>query len=636
MCRITGIWEAQRSGNLRETCAEMLKTLVRGGPDDAGIFVDEENNIAFGHRRLSIIDLSPTGHQPMVTPDGRHIICYNGEVYNYRDLRNDLMKLGATFRGSSDAEVVLNAFAIWGPKCVRRFIGMFAFAIWDSEDKALYLFRDRIGVKPLYYYCSDGLFAFASELKALHKGFSSQLKLDKKSLGEFFHYGYIAAPRTIYRHTYKLEPGHWLKIKTDQEIENHRYWSFTDAFSQEPVIGTEEEISDQLEELMIDAFKKRLIADVPVGIFLSGGIDSSLVTAILARHSGESIKTFTIGFKERDYDESHSAGKIAEYIGTEHTARTVTPEDAKETLPLWPEIYDEPFGDISGIPTAILSRMTRGQVKVSMSADGGDELFGGYRIYKNMKALERYLSQFPLTLTRIAGKFLSFACSEKVNILHRMFSGLIIPPYRDRLRKLYSVLGNWKGNASSAYSFAVSYWLPHEVDALVGAYTDLRSIPLSNRGELIEALMQWDITHYLPDDILTKVDRASMFTGLEGREPFLDHRIVEFAMRLSIGLKYRHNSQKYILKRLLQKYLPLEMFDRPKHGFAVPLYTWLHKDLMGMVDIYLNPDIIRAEGNLNPFVINKMVSLFKNGKGNVAVDRIWLLLVYMMWQEKYL
>ena len=404
MCRITGIWNRHARPHLPETCLRMRDTLVRGGPDDAGLYYDAKAGLALGQRRLSIIDLSPTGHQPMSTKDGRYTLCYNGEIYNFRELRQQLCEAGLSFRGTSDTEVVLNAFACWGPECVQRFNGMFAFALWDKAEKSLFLFRDRLGVKPLYFYNYQGTFAFASELKALHAGLSGVLELDRSGVGEFLHYGYISAPRTIFRHTRKLEPGHWMCVERDHSTRIHTYWSLSDNRGHQP--RDEKALVDQLDELMTDAFSRRLIADVPVGVFLSGGIDSSLVTAILARHTDTPIKTFTIGFHEKSYDESRWARMVARHLGTEHTEEIVTPEHAREILPLWPEIYDEPFGDISGIPTTIVSRMTREHVKVSLSADGGDELFCGYHRYWVMQRLNRSLRHLPPGFVRGAGRAL--------------------------------------------------------------------------------------------------------------------------------------------------------------------------------------------------------------------------------------
>ncbi len=626
MCRITGIWTDENSENLSRRCEAMRDSLYRGGPDDAGLFTDRSAGLAFGHRRLSIIDLTETGHQPMTA--GRYTLCYNGETYNFRELRAELEQAGAHLKGSSDSEVVLQAFIHWGPECVTRLNGMFAFAIWDGPEQALYLFRDRMGVKPLYYFNHGGTFAFASELKALHTGLKDHLEIDQKALGEFFHYGYISAPRSIYRHVQKLEPGHWVKVRADHSIEKHCYWN-PDEFQIQPSSNP----TDQLEELLVDSFQKRLIADVPVGVFLSGGIDSSLVTAILARHTDTPIKTFTIGFDEKNYDESGWARKIANHLGTEHTEQIVTPEHARKILPLWPEIYDEPFGDISGIPTTIVSRMTRGHVKVSLSADGGDELFCGYHRYWVMQRLQSRLGHLPTSMIKCGGNLIDLIGADHVADMAQIIPNLRLPAIKDRFRKLQAVLQNWNGSAASSYPFAVGYWLPHELDALTGQYSDPRQ-PLSGHG-LIESMMRWDMQHYLPDDILTKVDRATMHCSLEGRDPFLDHRIVEFALQLPMEYKYRDGQMKFILKEILARYLPTELFDRPKQGFAVPIYDWLHDDLMHLVDQYLNPDALKAQSYIDPAPVLKTVADFKKQNGSIAVDRLWLLLVFMMWRDHY-
>ncbi|MEA2101381.1 MAG: asparagine synthase (glutamine-hydrolyzing) [Thermodesulfobacteriota bacterium] len=638
MCRITGIWTDQNPERLSCRCEEMRDTLTQGGPDDAGLFCDRAAGLALGHRRLSIIDLTKTGHQPMTMPDHQYTICYNGEVYNYREIRKDLTSHGVRFRGSSDTEVVLNAFALWGPECVERFNGMFAFALWDSSEKALYLFRDRMGVKPLYYYNKNGTFAFASELKALHAGLGKKMGIDETALGEFFHYGYISAPRSIYKHTYKLEPGCWIRVSSDHTIEKHRYWSYPRTSERPFISDNEEALTDRLEEIMVDAFKKRLIADVPVGVFLSGGIDSSLVTAILAKHTKTPIKTFTIGFNEKNYDESRWARKIADHLKTEHTEQIVTPEHAREILPLWPEIYDEPFGDISGIPTTIVSRMTREHVKVSLSADGGDELFCGYHRYWVMQRLQERLQHLPPALVRAGGNLVGLIGADNVATMSQIIPRLRLPAIKDRFRKLQAVLEGWNGSAASSYPFAVGYWLPDEIKELTGCYSDPRpGLATSgvNSGGLVDAMMLWDTQHYLSNDILTKVDRATMSCGLEGRDPFLDHRIAEFAWGLPMQMKFHNGDMKYILKKLLGRYLPQKLFDRPKQGFAIPIYDWLHDDLMHMVDTYLNPDALRDQVYIDPDCAARTVSAFKHKNGSVAVDRIWLLLVFMMWRDRY-
>lgn len=636
MCRITGIWSRGGGENLAAVCTAMRDTMRPGGPDDEGLFVDREAGIALGHRRLTVIDLTETGHQPMTSADGRYTICYNGEVYNYRELRGDLETLGFVFRGTSDTEVVLNAFAAWGPESVERLVGMFAYAVWDSREQHLHLFRDRMGVKPLYCYLHDGTFAFASELKALHAGLAGRLSVDRSALAEFLHYGYIAGSRCIYEHTLKLEPGCRVVVDRSLGLERRRYWD--PAYLSRMPLFTEPErvLTDRLEEILTDAFLRRLIADVPVGVFLSGGIDSSLVTAVLAHNTDTPVRTFTIGFAERNYDESGWARAVARHLGTEHVEETVTPEHARAVLPLWPEIYDEPFGDISGIPTTIVSRMTRGHVKVSLSADGGDELFCGYHRYWVMDRLARCLSPLPQAIPRLMGWAMGLVGTDTAADVAAAHPGLRLPAIRDRMRKFQAVLANWAGDAGGAYPYAVAYWLPEEIRSLTGTYRDPRP-PLKDLDEdLLMSMMLWDMKNYLPEDILTKVDRATMSVGLEGRDPFLDHRIVEFALRLPMKFKYRRGAMKYILRRLLARYLPERLFERPKQGFAVPVYTWLHHDLMHLVDEHLSPDALESQTEIDPVPVARTMAAFKGKRGSVAVDRVWLLLVYMMWRRRYL
>jgi asparagine synthase (glutamine-hydrolysing) len=635
MCRIAGIWKNRSNLELESLCIRMRDTMTMGGPDDAGIFLGNEGTLTLGHRRLSIIDLSETGHQPMSTPDGRYTITYNGEVYNYRELKGELEAQGFAFRGTSDTEVVLNAFSAWGPKSVERLLGMFAYAIWDTQEKGLYIFRDRMGVKPLYYFKDHETFAFASELKALHAGLGDRLDIDTGALGEFFHYGYIAADRSIFKRVSKLEPGCWIKVDSSFSIERHQYWDPAQLSRTGFEHIDEKTLTDRLEEILIDAFTRRLIADVPVGVFLSGGIDSSLVAAILARHTDTPVKTFTIGFHEKNYDESPWAKAVADYLGTEHTFEIVTPKHAKAILPLWPEIYDEPFGDISGIPTTIVSQMTQKHVKVSLSADGGDELFCGYHRYWVMERLQRYLSPLPASFPRAAGKLMGIIGSDLAADVATSHPALRLPAIKDRMRKFQAVLANWQGDATGAYPYAVGYWLPHEVGKLMGSYKDPRPSLSMFSSSFLESMMFWDMKYYLPEDILTKVDRATMSTSLEGRDPFLDHRIVEFALRIPMGLKYRQGQMKYILRKILSRYLPERLFERPKQGFAVPIYSWLHEDLMHLVDQYLNPDALAAQNEIDPDVVLRTVSDFKGKKGSIAVDRIWLLLVFMMWRNRY-
>jgi asparagine synthase (glutamine-hydrolysing) len=627
MCRITGIWQfnPQRSSmdNLLETCQNMRDTMHRGGPDNAGLFFDPESGIAMGHRRLSIIDLSDSGHQPMTTGDDRYTLCYNGEIYNYREIKKALEAKGCRFRGGSDAEVVLQAFAQWGPGCIDQFIGMFAFSVWDCTEKTLYLFRDRIGVKPLYYYKKAGFFAFASEVKALHCAFSRELTVNTQALGQFFQYGYISAPDTIYTDMFKLMPGTWMRVSSTGEIQSQIYWSIDRAVQAPVLTGSEDDIADALEALLIDAAGKRLIADVPVGIFLSGGIDSSLVTALLARHSAGDVKTFTIGFQEAGFDESQWARAIARYLGTEHTERIVSVNEGKKIVDQWGSLFDEPFGDISGLPTAILAEMTSDQVKVSLSADGGDELFWGYRLYERMSTLGAFLHRSPRPLTRMAGSF-----RHMIPGLKRCLPGTV---NIDSIEKALACMAACSTSPDRTYQQAVSHWFPDQAAALTGNYVDIRD--QVSLDQIPASLALWDIKYYLPDDIMVKVDRTCMFHGLEGREPLLDHRLVEFALSVPVALK--HKGPKYLLKKILARYLPQKLFDRPKQGFGVPLAAWLKQGMAEKKEVYLSDDMLNAQTAIDPRVVKQTLARFHRSGGTLDANRIWLVVVWMMWQEQY-
>ncbi|HOJ13872.1 MAG TPA: asparagine synthase C-terminal domain-containing protein, partial [Deltaproteobacteria bacterium] len=388
--------------------------------------------------------------------------------------------------------------------------------------------------------------------------------------------------------------------------------------------------------LLKHAVCQQMVADVPLGAFLSGGIDSSTVVALMQAQSSRPVKTFTIGFREENYDESGWARAVASRLGTEHTEETVTPEHAREILPLWPWIYDEPFGDISGIPTTIVSRITRRHVKVSLSADGGDELFCGYHRYWVMARLDGLLSRLPDAVPRMAGRALAALGTDVAARMALALPGLRLPALRDRMRKFQAVLENWEGGAGPAYPYAVAYWLPSEVDRLVGGYENCRPLPGESDWGLLKSMMLWDLVHYLPEDILAKVDRATMSVGLEGRDPFLDHRVVEYALGLPLDLTYRGGTMKYILKKILARHLPKRLFERPKQGFAVPVHSWLHDDLLHLVDENLNPDTLGAQTEIDPEPVLETVALFKGGRGSMAVDRVWLALVYMMWRRTYL
>jgi len=644
MCRITGFIDFNYHGqyDLKDTVIAMRETLIHGGPDDAGTFIDPENGLAFGHRRLSIIDLSPLGHQPYTF---EHLtLCYNGEVYNFAEIKETLLGLGYTFQSHSDTEVIIKAYHCWGMACTERFHGMWAFAIWDAQAKSLFLCRDRVGVKPLFWYWKNGTFLFASELKALHKHPAFRPELNEQAMAEFLQHGYITAPDSIFLNTWKLLPGHWMVLNENKEIQQHRYWNLPEiALSaqkdkKEWLTRSTDDIRDELEGVLQKAFQLRMVADVPVGMFLSGGIDSSLVTAILQRNATAPLKTFTIGFDDKAFNEAHWAQKVARHLGTDHTELYCTPSDAQEILPMLPHIYDEPFGDSSAIPTLLVSRLARKQVTVSLSADGGDEQFYGYSVYPSLE--QRWKKYGGKSGFKLMG-----ACMEQVPPEWiQKFLGGYSNPYdtaADNFIRISAMLQT--SNPLAFYNMIMKMIMPAEVKRLLlNPPPGLSADRLTKLQEgaipgltLPQMMMQADIRSYMPDDILVKVDRAGMSVALEGREPFLDHQLMAYAARMPDELKFREGKSKWILREVLRKYLPPEMIDRPKQGFAIPVNEWLRKDLKMFYEDYLSESSLKKEGIFDSKHIQKMkADYFKrdgmNGK------KLWLILMFRMWKEKYM
>ncbi|MGE5309234.1 MAG: asparagine synthase (glutamine-hydrolyzing), partial [Deltaproteobacteria bacterium] len=583
--------------------------------------------------------LSEKGHQPMSDESGAYLIVYNGEVYNFAEVRTELAALGYVFRSNSDTEVVLYAYMAWGRECVRKFRGMWAFAIWDRNKKELVLCRDRVGVKPLYWYHHNGLFIFSSELKALHQhpGFSKEL--DQESLALYLQYGYITSPYSIFSHTHKLLPGHFLKIDARQRVEEYSYWDYDSCIDQglresKPV--RVEDAAQELESILLDSFKLRLVSDVPVGIFLSGGVDSTLVTAMLQKVAYMPLKTFTIGFHEKEYDEAQWARRIADYLGTQHTELYCTPQNAFEVVRKLNEIYDEPFGDPSAIPTYLVSKLAREQVKVSLSADGGDELFFGYRKYTDFSTIVGLVNNpvfkaAALPLMRSLGP-------DRLFGLYRMmrFALPSVPYLRDSFDKLLAVAG--AGDRQSQYETANRFFLKKDLPALgvKGQRDHLAKLKVRNELDLFIWAMAADIKTYLPDDILVKTDRATMAVSLEGREPLLDNRILEFSARLPVSLKYMKGTTKFILKKILHKYVPRELVERPKQGFGVPVEKWFRKDLTALYDEYLGHERIRKEGLFDPEEVSRLVREYRRKPSGVNHQKLWFLFMFQLWKERWL
>jgi len=607
VCGIVGI-----SGNDPDRVAKMLASIRHRGPDDEGIFSDAK--ISLGHVRLAIIDLSPRGHQPMEFDN--LVLVFNGEIYNYKEIRRELAGEGYTFLSDSDSEVVLKAFHRWGVEAIQKFRGMFAFAIYDKEAPKLYLFRDRVGVKPLYYHFDGTRFAFASELRALMEVVPK--RIDKGALASFLQFGYIRQEPSIFEGVKKLQPGYYLEYDFSS-IKLSQYW---DLQLQEQSIQEQRAI-EELHELLIEGFSYRMVSDAPVGVFLSGGVDSSLVASLLQKHYGN-IRTFTIGFDEKGYDESGYGEAVANHIGSEHTTKILKLEEAKEILRDFCTIYDEPFGDSSGIPTYLVSRVAKeAGVKVVLSADGGDELFCGYERYwwsynlgSKIRRVPKELRLFGAGLLELLGPFLEY---------------LPIKNMEHKLAFLKNVLK--KESWQELYETFISNYRSSELEKLLGVrlpFTPDRYFAMGEQIHPMQGMMAWDFKNYLPDDILVKVDRATMAHSIEGREPMLDHRIVEYAAKLPFHLKYKDGQSKYILKKILEGYLPRELIYRKKMGFGIPIFEWFRGDLGSLFDEYFDDDPI-----LNMDYVRKLLGDFRSGR-YVNINKLWFVLVYKMWQRRYL
>jgi len=615
MCGIIGF-----TGRDNRLAKKMLESIRHRGPDDHGVFCDER--VTLGHVRLSILDLSPAGHQPMEYGDW--VIVFNGEIYNYIELRKELEE-EYRFDSDSDTEVVLKAFDRWGVNAVDRMIGMFAFALYRKSERKLYIFRDRAGVKPLYYFHDGGRFAFASETRAL-KLWEPALGIEGEALKEFFQFGYISSGLSIYQKVRKLPPGHYLVYDPDSgQAELSCYWSILPFFERSKFQKSEEELTDELEALLIDSFRYRMVADVPVGVFLSGGIDSSIVAAILQKHHGN-IHTFTIGFKEARYNEADWAKKVARHLGTEHTERYLGADEAGEILEEFTEIYDEPFGDSSGIPTSLVSRVAKeAGVKVVLSADGGDEVFCGYERYWWSYGIGSKLLPIPYPLRKMGAAVMDAVGVERASKLFK------IRNFAHKYQQLSEMLRDrdWRHFYEKMIHNAKGYQLRE----LLGDSCEIecRAFDVGERDHPMQGMMLWDYHRYLPDDILVKVDRATMYHSIEGREPLLDHRIAEFMAQVPFEYKYRDGTSKYLLRKVLERYLPRELIDRPKMGFGIPMFEWFGGELRRKFEIYFQGD----DEWIDMEYVRHLHREFVRG-APVNVNLLWFVLVYRMWQERYL
>lgn len=618
----------------------MTDALVHRGPDDDGLYCG--GRIGLGHRRLSIIDLSPGGHQPMWTADRSLAIVFNGEVYNYREIRPSLEAAGYCFRGGSDTEVVLNAIHNWGlAEAVKRFIGMFAFALWDARERSLLLVRDRVGVKPLYYQKTSQRLIFGSELKALYAHPAFRRDLLPKGLGQFFCFGYTLGETTVYKDTYKLPAGHYLRVSECGDTLLTRYWSL-DPVERASFRGSFEDATEALTELCDSAFGYRLISDVPVGMFLSGGIDSTFLAAFLKKRLGADLEHITIGFSDPVYDETPKATQVARDLGLRHTVKTITAVEARDALFRFVGIWDEPFGDTSGIPTAILCGLARQQVKVALSADGGDEMFCGYESYPAYDSRYRRLQRFPLRLRRVAAAALRrLPYRSLISAGISMRSGTRWNPQTiARFEKSLNLL-DADGMSGLARVMNEKGWSTGKVGELLNDVPDditsgtaFGVLPGGNGGNLFDHMMRTDLSAFLGEDILTKVDRASMAVSLECRDPFLDHRLVEFAFSLPLEYLYQQGAHKRILKHIANPWISPEILSAPKRGFSIPLYDWMRGPWKTVVRDYLSRESVRKVGILNEHVVERELDHFYRFEGGRA-EKIMLMLNFQMWAERW-
>ena len=622
----------------------MAETLRHRGPDDSGSWVDADAGIALGHRRLSIIDLSPEGHQPMTSRSGRYVIAYNGEIYNFRELRVELEQMGFGWRGHSDTEVMLAAFEAWGVDgALRRFNGMFAFALWDRDDRALHLARDRLGEKPLYYGWAGRTFLFGSELKPLRAHPAWCGEIDRNALAAFVRHNYVPAPYSIYSGIAKLPPGHRLRIAaTDsRRPAPESYWTLRQAAEagvNNPLDVDDDTAVEELDALLRDAIARRMVADVPVGVFLSGGIDSSTVVALMQAQSSRPVRSFSIGFEEEAYNEARHAKAVARHLGTDHTELYVTPDEAMSVIPRLPAIYDEPFADSSQIPTFLVSQLARKHVTVTLSGDGGDELFCGYVRYFWGRRIWNRIGRLPYRLRALAANALSALSPSSWNVLFSGVNRFMAPTAMgeltgDRVHKLANVLAVTSPDA--LYRGLVSHW-PDPESIVYGSREP--STALTDRAQWAELadftqrMMYLDGVTYLPDDILVKVDRASMAVSLEARVPMLDHRVVEFAWRVPLSRKNRNDQGKWLLRQVLYRYVPRELIDRPKMGFGVPIDSWLRGPLRAWAEELLSEHRLRADGYFNPAPIREKWAEHLSGTRNWQYW-LWDILMFQAWLD---
>ncbi|MBM84299.1 MAG: asparagine synthase (glutamine-hydrolyzing) [Planctomycetaceae bacterium] len=629
MCGIAGFLDfsrTQSADQLESIAAAMIHPLLHRGPDDCGVWNCEASGLALGHRRLSILDLSPDGRQPMTSQGGRYVIVFNGEIYNFQTLRRELEGLGHDFRTASDTEVLLAAFEQWGIESgTQKCAGMFAFAAWDSREHKLHLGRDRVGEKPLYFARLNNLFLFASELKALRQHPRFDSRVDRDAVSMLLRYGYIPGPKSIYSNVQKLQPGTILTVHAcdSSDIQQHTYWSLqkiAESGAESTFSGSDHEAAGHLEQLLADIVREQLVADVPVGAFLSGGIDSSTIVSIAQSVSRSPVKTFSIGFEQREFNEADTAKRISQHLGTEHTELYVSARDALNVIPRLPVMYDEPLGDSSQIPTFLVAQLARHSVTVALSGDGGDELFAGYNRYARGQRLWRYWQGMPSPLRRGIGKSI---LSLPDAMWKRMNCG------RDVIEKLGRVLV--AGDSRHFCEEMASYC--HDSDRFVldtSGFDNQRDVQFADMMSRMQFL---DGVNYLPDDILVKVDRAAMAVSLETRVPLLDHRCVEFVWSLPTTMKLRGATTKWLLRRVLHNHVPSTFFDNQKRGFSVPLSSWLRGPLKEWAEDLLSPSRLANDGIFDVAEITQLWNQHKREERDWQY-LLWSVLAFQTWFDE--
>jgi asparagine synthase (glutamine-hydrolysing) len=630
MCGIAGFVDFKKNSN-EEVLRRMTDALSHRGPDDAGYEVYENlfADIGFGQRRLSILDLSPLGHQPMHFND--LVVNFNGEIYNFKEIRKELEEKGYSFKSWSDTEVILKGYHCWGLDVVQKFIGMFAISIYDKQKNEVIFFRDRAGVKPFYFFWKNDVFLFGSELKALYQHSAFEKKIDTNSLALFLQFSYIPAPHTIFYNTYKLLPGHILilNLKTKQQ-EVKKYWDVVDHYNKPKISISDEEAIDETDKLLKNAYEYRMVADVPVGLFLSGGYDSSSVAALLQTGRTEKLKTFTIGFHENEFNEAPEAKKIADYLGTDHNELYITSKEAAGVLHHLPEIYDEPFADNSTVPTVLVSKLAKQQVKVALSADGGDEIFGGYNKFNQA---EKYTSKMPVALQSILSGTMSLINPEYIPYFNRKYN------FTTRYEKMKLI---WKNHDPvTAVKYISQYITESEVESFLGKPFEKyhtffeEGNKLEHNDGITNTLLAIDYKTFLVDNNLVKVDKATMSVSLEGREPMLDHRVIEYLAQLPSSFKIRNGVNKWLLKQVVHRYIPKELMERPKKPFIAPLMVWFKDDLKEQLKYYLSESSLSKTGVFDHAPIIKLRDEYLAGR-KVNYQKLWQVLMFQLWYNQWI